>query len=208
MLELLVNRSKRRRRRKKRDKALTGSEKVKLIDMRTGKKLGAAFVPMLQDLKVYLEENPDHNVMPDWSETVRGSGFLPESLFHRLLNDESEIPKRTRRRRHHNPPPVVPVERPLMGGDAEEEEDEEEEEEEETLVSDGAYMMEDEDLEDASHLVTSHHFLSPDYEMKMEGNDSLSQGGYESSASDREALPDDIMAGNDDTDSSSSSSED
>uniref|UniRef100_H3CR68 Chromodomain-helicase-DNA-binding protein 8 n=1 Tax=Tetraodon nigroviridis TaxID=99883 RepID=H3CR68_TETNG len=49
MLELLVNRSKRKRRRRA-DKALTGTEKVKIINMRTGKK-----------------------------------GFLPETLFHRLL---------------------------------------------------------------------------------------------------------------------------
>lgn len=37
-LQLLVNRSKRKRRRKA-DKALTGNEKVKLINMRTGKKV-------------------------------------------------------------------------------------------------------------------------------------------------------------------------
>lgn len=36
--QLLVNRSKRKRRRRT-DKALTGSEKVKLINMRTGKKV-------------------------------------------------------------------------------------------------------------------------------------------------------------------------
>lgn len=28
---------------------------------------------MLQDLREYLEENPDHAVAPDWSETVRNS---------------------------------------------------------------------------------------------------------------------------------------
>ncbi|TKS80274.1 Chromodomain-helicase-DNA-binding protein 8 [Collichthys lucidus] len=70
--ELLVNRSKRKRRRRA-DKALTGSEKVKVINMRTGKKVGAAFCPMLQDLREYLEENPDNAVAPDWSETVRNS---------------------------------------------------------------------------------------------------------------------------------------
>ncbi|KAE8291323.1 Chromodomain-helicase-DNA-binding protein 8 [Larimichthys crocea] len=63
MLELLVNRSKRKRRRRA-DKALTGSEKVKVINMRTGKKVGAAFCPMLQDLREYLEENPDNAVAP------------------------------------------------------------------------------------------------------------------------------------------------
>lgn len=28
---------------------------------------------MLQDLREYLEENPDNAVAPDWSETVRNS---------------------------------------------------------------------------------------------------------------------------------------
>ncbi|KAF7648394.1 hypothetical protein LDENG_00157570 [Lucifuga dentata] len=73
MLELLVNRSKRKRRRRKADKVLTGSEKVKLINMRTGKKVGAAFCPMLQDLREYLEENLDIAVAPEWSETIRNS---------------------------------------------------------------------------------------------------------------------------------------
>lgn len=40
-LQLLVNRSKRKRRRRA-DKALTGSEKVKVINMRTGKKVSCA----------------------------------------------------------------------------------------------------------------------------------------------------------------------
>ena len=39
--QLLVNRSKRKRRRRRADKALTGSEKVKIIHMRTGKKVSA-----------------------------------------------------------------------------------------------------------------------------------------------------------------------
>uniref|UniRef100_A0A8C9YTY5 Chromodomain helicase DNA binding protein 8 n=1 Tax=Sander lucioperca TaxID=283035 RepID=A0A8C9YTY5_SANLU len=188
---LLVNRSKRKRRRRV-DKALTGSEKVKVINMRTGKKVGAAFCPMLQDLREYLEENPDNAVAPDWSETVRNSGFLPETLLHRLLTEHSEIPKKSRRRHHHHhhhhhhhtPEPTSEV-----GLDGVEEE---------TLVSDGAYMMDEEDLE------TSHHFLtSPDFDVKMEGGDSLSQGDYDSS--DQEALLDDVIIAQKDSDSSSSS---
>ncbi|KAM4605422.1 chromodomain-helicase-DNA-binding protein 8 isoform 2-T4 [Polymixia lowei] len=190
MLELLVNRSKRKRRRKRADKALTGSEKIKLIHMRTGKKVGASFCPILQDLRDYLEENPDHAVAPEWSETVRNSGFLPESLFHRLLSEHSDIPKKGRRRHHHHhhhAPEPTPEEDPLLGGV-----------EEETLVSDGAYMMDEEDLE------SSHHFLtSPDFDVKMEGGDSLSQGGYDSS--DQEALLDDVIMAQKDSDSSSSS---
>uniref|UniRef100_A0A3B4UG13 Chromodomain helicase DNA binding protein 8 n=1 Tax=Seriola dumerili TaxID=41447 RepID=A0A3B4UG13_SERDU len=189
MLELLVNRSKRKRRRRA-DKALTGSEKVKLINMRTGKK----FCPMLQDLREYLEENPDIAVAPDWSETVRNSqGFLPETLSHRLLTEHSEIPKKSRRRHHHHhhhhhhhAPEPAPEDPNLDGV------------EEETLVSDGAYMMDEEDLD------TTHHFLtSPDFDVKMEGGDSLSQGDYDSS--DQEALLDDVIIAQKDSDSSSSS---
>uniref|UniRef100_A0A8C5NC61 Chromodomain-helicase-DNA-binding protein 8 n=1 Tax=Gouania willdenowi TaxID=441366 RepID=A0A8C5NC61_GOUWI len=176
MLELLVNRSKRKRKRRA-DKPLTGNEKVKLINMRTGKKVGSAFCPMLQDLREYLEENHDCAVAPDWSETVRNSGFLPEILFHRLLTDHSEIPKKSRQ--------ATPEEPTLDGV------------EEETLVSDGAYMMDEEELE------ASHHFLSPDFGVKLGGNDSLSQGDYDSS--DQEALLDDVILAQKDSDSSSSS---
>ncbi|KAM9719285.1 chromodomain-helicase-DNA-binding protein 8 isoform 2-T2 [Menidia menidia] len=194
MLELLVNRSKRKRRRRT-DKPLTGTEKVKLINMRTGKKVGAAFCPMLQDLREYMEENPDSAVAPEWSETVRNSGFLPESLFHRLLNEHSEIPKKSRRRHHHHhhhhhyhTPDPTPEDPNLDGV------------EEETLVSDGAYMMDEEDLD------TSHHFLtSPEFHIKMEGGDSLSQGDSSDDSSDQEALLDDVIIAQKDSDSSSSS---
>ncbi|XP_011617219.1 chromodomain-helicase-DNA-binding protein 8 isoform X4 [Takifugu rubripes] len=192
MLELLVNRSKRKRRRRA-DKALTGTEKVKVINMRTGKKVGAAFSPMLQDLREYLEENPDNAVSPDWAEAVRKSGFLPETFFHRLLTEHSEMPKKSKRRRHHHhhhhhhhTPEPTPEDPSLDGV------------EEETLVSDGAYMMDEEDLE------TSHHFLTgPDFDVKMEGGDSLSQGDYDSS--DQEALLEDVILAPKDSDSSSSS---
>ncbi|XP_029561313.1 chromodomain-helicase-DNA-binding protein 8 isoform X1 [Salmo trutta] len=186
MLELLVNR-KRRRRKKRTEKtaALSGSEKVKIIDMRTGKKVGAAYGPMLQDLREFLEENPDCAVAPEWAEMVQSSGFLPDSLFHRLLSARPVIPKRVRHRHHHHhAPQSAPLEDPVLGGG------------EETLVSDGAYMMEDEDLENSP-------FLTQAFDVKMEGGDSLSQGGYESS--DREALLDDVIMAQKDSDSSSSS---
>uniref|UniRef100_A0A8K9X9Z4 Chromodomain-helicase-DNA-binding protein 8 n=1 Tax=Oncorhynchus mykiss TaxID=8022 RepID=A0A8K9X9Z4_ONCMY len=187
MLELLVNQKRRRRRKKRTEKtaALLGSEKVKIIDMRTGKKVGATYGPMLQDLREFLEENPDCAVAPEWAEMVQSSGFLPDSLFHRLLSARSVIPKRVRRRHHHHAPQPAPLEDPVLGGGVEE-----------TLVSDGAYMMEDEDLENSP-------FLTQAFDVKMEGGDSLSQGGYESS--DREALLDDVIMAQKDSDSSSSS---
>lgn len=59
-------------------------------------------------------------------------------------------------------------------------------------------MMDEEDLE------ASHHFLtSPDFDVKIGGGDSLSQGDYDSS--DQEALLDDVIIAQKDTDSSSSS---
>ncbi|KAJ8011779.1 hypothetical protein DPEC_G00061800 [Dallia pectoralis] len=186
MLELLVNRSKRKRRRKRTEKAaaLSGSETIKIIDMRTGKKVGDSYGPTLPGLRVFLEEHPDYAVAPEWAETVRNSGVLPESLFHQLLSTHSVIPKRGHHHRHfHHVPQPTALEDQLLGGG------------EETLVSDGAYMMEDEDLDDSS-------FLTQAFDVKMEGGDSLSQGGYESS--EREALLDNVMVQKD-SDSSSSS---
>lgn len=34
---------------------------------------GGIYGPLLQDLREHLEENPDHVVAPEWSETVRNS---------------------------------------------------------------------------------------------------------------------------------------
>lgn len=121
-------------------------------------------------------------------------GFLPATFFHRLLAEHTEIPKKNRRRHHHHHhqhhhhhAPEPTAEDPNMDAV-----------EEETLVSDGAYMMDEEDLE------TSHHFLtSPDFDVKMEGGDSLSQGDYDSS--DQEALLNDVVIAQKDSDSSSSS---
>ncbi|KAG7455016.1 hypothetical protein MATL_G00252000 [Megalops atlanticus] len=198
MLELLANSrgQRKRRRRKKTEKAkeaavLTGSERVKLVDMRTGRKFGGVLGPALQDLRECLEENPDYAVAPEWADTVRNSGFLPESLFHRLLSP--------RRGRPCPAPPQPQLQDPLLGGGGGE-----------TLVSDGAYMMEDEDLDDGG-ITTSHHFLTPAFDVKMEagalqmdGGHSLSHGGYESS--DREAaILDDVIMAPKNSDSSSSS---
>uniref|UniRef100_A0A672KZZ6 Chromodomain-helicase-DNA-binding protein 8 n=1 Tax=Sinocyclocheilus grahami TaxID=75366 RepID=A0A672KZZ6_SINGR len=117
-------------------------------------------------------------------------------LFHRLLSPHASTPKKNR---HYLSTPSIQMVDPLLGGG-----------EGETLVSDGAYMMDDEDLEDGSHLTSSHHFLTPAYDVKiepstldMDGGDSLSQGGYDSS--DREAILDDVIMAPKNSDSSSSS---
>uniref|UniRef100_A0A8C9TCA0 Chromodomain helicase DNA binding protein 8 n=1 Tax=Scleropages formosus TaxID=113540 RepID=A0A8C9TCA0_SCLFO len=181
-MQLLENSrmQRKKRRKKKSDKVkealvFTGSEKVKIIDMKTGKKLGGAIA--LLDLKEYLEDHPSYAVSPEWAEAVRSSGFLPESMFHRLLSQHHIVPKGGC---YYTTPPQGQVEDPLLGGGGSE-----------TLVSDGAYMMDDEGLEDSSNLA-SRHFLTPPFDIKMQGGalemdggDCLSQGGYESS--DREA---------------------
>ncbi|XP_023688336.2 chromodomain-helicase-DNA-binding protein 8 isoform X1 [Paramormyrops kingsleyae] len=200
VLELLASsRAQRKRRRKKKSEkvkeltVLTGVERVKIIDMKTGKKLGGG-VP-LQDLRECLEENVSYTVAEEWAEAVRSSGFLPESLFHRLLSQEN-IPKKGR---FYTPPPQAQLEDPLLGGGGGE-----------TLVSDGAYMMDDEGLEDGSNM-TPRHFLAPAFDVKMQsgalemdGGDCLSQGGYDSSDREAAILEDVIMAPKN-SDSSSSS---
>lgn len=78
------------------------------------------------------------------------------------------------------------------------------------MVSDGAYMMDDEGLEDGSDM-TPRHFLAPAFDVKMQsgalemdGGDCLSQGGYDSSDREAAILEDVIMAPKN-SDSSSSS---
>ncbi|XP_006005388.1 chromodomain-helicase-DNA-binding protein 8 isoform X2 [Latimeria chalumnae] len=71
---------------------LTGMERVQLVNTLTGRKLGGAIAPLLKDLKRCLEDNPHYVVSPKWGEAVKHSGFLPESMFDRILMgpDESE----------------------------------------------------------------------------------------------------------------------
>ncbi|KAF4089766.1 hypothetical protein AMELA_G00070590 [Ameiurus melas] len=197
MLELLVNRTKRKRRKKRTEKeqAPTGSERVMVIDMKTGKKVqyGGLYGPALQDLKEYLEENPHHAVAPEWSDTVRNSGFLPEHFFHRLLTLHTSV---SRQSHNYLTNPSAQTDPHLEEG------------ENETLVSDGAYIMDDEDLDSSS--LTTHHFLTSTYDAKMEAGsldmdkgDALSPIGYDSS--DREAILDDVIMAPKNSDSSSCS---
>lgn len=42
---------------------------------------------MLQDLREYLEENPDNAVAPEWSETVRNSVCIKDAI---ILHDSCD----------------------------------------------------------------------------------------------------------------------
>ncbi|XP_041103529.1 chromodomain-helicase-DNA-binding protein 7-like isoform X1 [Polyodon spathula] len=64
---------------------LTGEERVPVVNRRNGKKMGGAMAPPMKDLPRWLEENPEFVIAPDWTDIVKQSGFLPESMFDRLL---------------------------------------------------------------------------------------------------------------------------
>ncbi|XP_029110966.1 chromodomain-helicase-DNA-binding protein 7 isoform X2 [Scleropages formosus] len=64
---------------------LTGEERVPVVNRRNGKKMGGAMAPPMKDLPRWLEENPEFAISPDWTDIVKQSGFLPESMFDRLL---------------------------------------------------------------------------------------------------------------------------
>ncbi|NP_001085269.1 chromodomain helicase DNA binding protein 7 L homeolog [Xenopus laevis] len=64
---------------------LTGDERVPVVNKRNGKKMGGAMAPPMRDLPRWLEENPEFGVSPDWTDIVKQSGFVPESMFDRLL---------------------------------------------------------------------------------------------------------------------------
>ncbi|KTG03094.1 hypothetical protein cypCar_00009698 [Cyprinus carpio] len=56
---------------------LTGEERVPVM--------GGAMAPPMKDLPRWLVENPEFAIAPDWTDIVKQSGFLPESMFDRLL---------------------------------------------------------------------------------------------------------------------------
>ncbi|XP_036375411.1 chromodomain-helicase-DNA-binding protein 7-like [Megalops cyprinoides] len=64
---------------------LTGGERVPVVNRRNGRKMGGAMAPPLKDLARWLQENPEFAVSPDWTDIVKQSGFLPESMFGGLL---------------------------------------------------------------------------------------------------------------------------
>ncbi|XP_030060913.1 chromodomain-helicase-DNA-binding protein 9-like [Microcaecilia unicolor] len=80
--------------------SLTGEERVQLINRRNARKVGGAFAPPLKDLCRFLKENPEYGVAPEWGDVVKQSGFLPESMFDRILTGpvvREEVSRRGRR---------------------------------------------------------------------------------------------------------------
>uniref|UniRef100_A0A672SNU6 Chromodomain helicase DNA binding protein 7 n=1 Tax=Sinocyclocheilus grahami TaxID=75366 RepID=A0A672SNU6_SINGR len=65
---------------------LTGEERVPVVNIRNGRKMGGAMAPPMKDLPRWLVENSEFAIAPDWTDIVKQSGFLPESMFDRLLS--------------------------------------------------------------------------------------------------------------------------
>ncbi|MBZ3875144.1 Chromodomain-helicase-DNA-binding protein 9 [Sciurus carolinensis] len=79
---------------------LTGEERVQLINRRNARKVGGAFAPPLKDLCRFLKENSEYGVAPEWGDVVKQSGFLPESMYERILTGpvvREEVSRRGRR---------------------------------------------------------------------------------------------------------------
>lgn len=80
--------------------SLTGEERVQLINRRNARKVGGAFAPPLKDLCRFLKENSEYGVAPEWGDVVKQSGFLPESMYDRILTGpvvREEVSRRGRR---------------------------------------------------------------------------------------------------------------
>ncbi|KAL4658748.1 chromodomain-helicase-DNA-binding protein 9-like isoform X1 [Arapaima gigas] len=80
--------------------SLTGEERVQIINRRNARKVGGAFAPQLKDLSRFLQENPEYGVPPEWADVVKRSGYLPESMFDRILTGPivpEEVSRRGRR---------------------------------------------------------------------------------------------------------------
>ncbi|XP_039097296.1 chromodomain-helicase-DNA-binding protein 9 isoform X5 [Hyaena hyaena] len=80
--------------------SLTGEERVQLINRRNARKVGGAFAPPLKDLCRFLKENSEYGVAPEWGDVVKQSGFLPESMYERILTGpvvREEVSRRGRR---------------------------------------------------------------------------------------------------------------
>lgn len=86
--------------------SLTGEERVQIINRRNARKIGGAFAPPLKDLSRFLQENPEYGVPPEWADVVKQSGYLPESMFDRILTGPivpEEVSRRGRRPKNAMP---------------------------------------------------------------------------------------------------------
>uniref|UniRef100_A0A452TDB3 Chromodomain helicase DNA binding protein 9 n=1 Tax=Ursus maritimus TaxID=29073 RepID=A0A452TDB3_URSMA len=81
--------------------SLTGEERVQLINRRNARKVGGAFAPPLKDLCRFLKENSEYGVAPEWGDVVKQSGFLPESMYERILTGPVVREEVSRRGRRH-----------------------------------------------------------------------------------------------------------
>ncbi|XP_067837002.1 chromodomain-helicase-DNA-binding protein 7-like [Heptranchias perlo] len=78
-------------------KALTGEERVPVINRRNGKKLGGGFAPPIKDLQKWLQENMEYGIAQEWADVIKQSGYLPEDMFDRILTGPV-VPEEGRRR--------------------------------------------------------------------------------------------------------------
>ncbi|TRY69850.1 hypothetical protein DNTS_015316, partial [Danionella cerebrum] len=86
--------------------SLTGEERVQIINRRNARKIGGAFAPPLKELSRFLQENPEYGVPPEWADVVKQSGYLPESMFDRILTGPivpEEVSRRGRRPKNAMP---------------------------------------------------------------------------------------------------------
>ncbi|XP_078393302.1 chromodomain-helicase-DNA-binding protein 9-like, partial [Cetorhinus maximus] len=83
--------------------ALTGDERVPVINRRNGKKLGGGFAPPIKNLQKWLRENAEYGIAQEWADVIKQSGYLPEEMFDRILTGPvvpEEGRKRGRRPKH------------------------------------------------------------------------------------------------------------
>ncbi|XP_010210882.1 PREDICTED: chromodomain-helicase-DNA-binding protein 6 [Tinamus guttatus] len=67
--------------------SLSGEERVPVVHKGTGRRLGGAMAPALKELPGWLDANLEYAVAADWADTVKLSGYLPESKFNRILTE-------------------------------------------------------------------------------------------------------------------------
>uniref|UniRef100_A0AAQ4PVP2 Chromodomain helicase DNA binding protein 7 n=1 Tax=Gasterosteus aculeatus aculeatus TaxID=481459 RepID=A0AAQ4PVP2_GASAC len=69
---------------------LTGEERVPVVNRRNGRKASTLGTPPPRQ-PLWLLENPEYSIAPDWTDIVKQSGFLPEAMFDRLLTASNSM---------------------------------------------------------------------------------------------------------------------